>query len=113
MRLVTFVNALAFAVAATAASAQTPAAAPPTTSPLSIHLGDADFLIGGFLDATAIVRSTNVGSGIGTSFGSIPFGNTPAGNLSETRLSAQNSRLTLAVTSKVGRAALKGYLEAD
>src|SRR4249920_1538806 len=113
MKFVTYVNALAFALAATAVSAQTPTAAPPPTSPLSIHLGDADFLPGGFIDATAIVRSTNVGSGMGTSFGSIPFSNTAQGRLSETRLTAQNSRLSLQVTSKVGAVAVTGYVEAD
>lgn len=65
------------------------------------------------MDATAVMRSTNHGSGIGTSFGTIPFSNTPQGNLSETRFSTQNSRLTLQATSKVGKANLKGYLEAD
>jgi hypothetical protein len=65
------------------------------------------------MDATVINRSTNVGSGIGTSFGGIPFSNTSGGQLSETRFTAQNSRLTLTATSKVGSAALKGYLEAD
>jgi hypothetical protein len=93
------------------AFAQQPAPVP--TSPLTIHIGDSDFTIGGFMDATAIVRSTNHGSGIGTSFGTIPFDNTPQGSLSETRLSTQNSRLTLQATSKVGQASLKGYVEAD
>ena len=89
------------------------------TSPLAIHVGDADLLIGGFMDMTSITRSTNTGNGIGTSFGSIPFQTTtagapnPAGNLNETRFSAQNSRLTLQGTSKVGSASLKGYLEVD
>ena len=32
----------------------------------------------------------------------VSFGNTPQGNLSETRLSAQNSRITLQATSKIG-----------
>lgn len=90
-----------------------PQAGEPPSSPLAIHVGDADLLIGGFMDATVIWRSTNHGNGIGTSFGTIPFNNTPQGHLSETRLSAQNSRLTLQATSTVGRAALKGYLEAD
>lgn len=96
--------------------AQTPAPAPTPavpTSPLTIHVGNADLLIGGFLDAAAIVRSTTTGNGLGTAFGSIPFGNTVAGNLSETRFSAQNSRLSLMVTSQAGRAAMKGYVEAD
>jgi hypothetical protein len=102
---------------APAAAASAPAAEqdakPAPTSPLAIHVGDADLLIGGFMDATAIMRSTNHGSGIGTSFGTIPFSNTPQGNLSETRFSTQNSRLTLMATSKVGSANVKGYLEAD
>ena len=92
---------------------------PVPTTPLTIHLGDSDFLIGGFMDATSITRSTNTGAGIGSSFGSIPFTTTaggapnPTGNLGETRFSTQNSRLTLMATSKVGSARLKGYVEAD
>ncbi len=104
---------LALVLALAAAAAAQGQAPSPATSPLTIHLGDADFLIGGFLDATAIARSTNVGSGIGTSFASIPFANTAKGQLGETRFSAQNSRISLAVTSKVGGTAVKGYVEAD
>jgi hypothetical protein len=102
------------------ASAQTPAqpqapepAAPPPTSPLTIRLGDADFLIGGFLDAAAVFRSTNVGSGPATTFGTIPFANTPQGHLDETRLTAQGSRVNLLVTTKAGSADVKGFLEVD
>lgn len=83
------------------------------TSPLAIHVGDADLLIGGFMDATVIMRDTNTGNGIGTSFGTIPFDNTPQGNLNETKFSTQNSRITLQATSTIGGAAVKGYLEAD
>jgi hypothetical protein len=101
-------------VAPSSAESQKPETPPPApTSPLSIHIGDADLTIGGFMDATVITRSTNTGTGIGTSFGTIPFGNTPQGNLEETRFSAQNSRVTLQATSKVAHANLKGYLEAD
>jgi hypothetical protein len=90
-----------------------------STSPLAIHVGDADLLIGGFMDMTSITRSLNTGNGIGTNFSNFPFTTTatgapnPTGNLSETRFSAQNSRLTLQATSKVGSASVKGYLEAD
>jgi hypothetical protein len=111
------------ALAASSAMAQSsPDGAQPattTTSPLAIHVGDADLLIGGFMDATAIMRSTNTGNGIGTNFSNVPFTTTatgapnPAGNLSETRFSTQNSRLSLQATSKVGSASLKGYIEAD
>jgi hypothetical protein len=91
----------------------------PPSSPLAIHVGDADLLIGGFLDAMVVSRSTNTGNGIATNFGAIPFKTTtagaanPAGNLSETRFSAQNSRLTLQATSKWHDVGMKGYLEAD
>lgn len=117
------VVAAAVAVSAAPAVAQTQAPAPAApstpTSPLAIHVGDADLLIGGFLDAMVVSRSTATGNGIATSFGTIPFTTTangtpnPAGNLTETRFSAQNSRLSLQATSKVGSANLKGYLEVD
>jgi hypothetical protein len=92
--------------------AQTP------TSPLNIHIGDSDLLIGGFMDMTAIMRSTNTGNGLSTNFSNFPFtasGGVPTttGNMNETRFSAQNSRLSLQATSKVGAANLKGYVEAD
>src|SRR5262249_36137211 len=90
-----------------------------TTSPLEIHVGDADLLVGGFMDLTSITRSTNTGNGLGTNFSNFPFTTTtsgavnPVAKLSETRFSAQNSRLTLQATSKVGASSVKGYLEAD
>lgn len=90
--------------------------APPSgepAAPLFWRLGVARITPGGFLDFTTIFRTTNVGSGIGTSFGSIPFSNTPAGRLSQTQLTAQNSRLSLKVEVPVGRQAVTGYLEAD
>ncbi len=49
---------------------------------------------------TAVSRSTNPGSGIGTNFGSIPYGNTQAGSLTETRLSIQNSRIGARVDAR-------------
>jgi len=84
-----------------------------TAAPLSVQIGGAQFTPGGFLDLTSVFRTTNVGSGIGTSFGSIPFSNTAAGQLSEFRFSAQNSRLSLRVDSQPGGAKLTGYVEAD
>lgn len=87
--------------------------APAPASPLSVKIGGAQFTPGGFLDLTSVFRTTNVGSGIGTSFGSIPFSNTPAGQLSEFRFSAQNSRLSLRVDSHSGGSQLIGYVEAD
>lgn len=85
-----------------------------TPLPLSIRIGTADFTPGGFLDFTSIFRSTNVGSGIGTAFGAIPFSNTSQGRLSESRFSAQNSRLSLKATTKLSEQTnVTGYVEAD
>ena len=93
---------------------QAPAGAPTTeASPISFKIGTADFTPLGFMDFTAMWRSTNVGSGIGTSFGGIPFLSSVAGNLPETRFSAQNSRIGLKVDSDVLGAHVRGYLEAD
>ncbi|MGO9275817.1 MAG: hypothetical protein ACLQOO_37175 [Terriglobia bacterium] len=83
------------------------------SSPLSVGIGDFEFTPGGFMDFTTVYRTTDVGSGIGTSFGGIPYSGSAAGSLSETRLSMQNSRISLAVTGKTAGFDLKGYVEAD
>lgn len=85
----------------------------PKESPLSFRIGNTDFTPGGFADFTAVFRTTNVGSGIGTGFGSIPYSNTVQGHLTENRLSAQNSRLTLKVHGVYGANDVTGYVEAD
>ncbi len=82
-------------------------------SPLGIHLGDTTFTPLGFVDATFFTRSSNVGSGIGTNFGSIPLNNTRAGNLSEASFSTQNSRVGFRVDSSVLGVKILGYFEAD
>ncbi|HSM85707.1 MAG TPA: hypothetical protein VLT16_06125 [Candidatus Limnocylindrales bacterium] len=81
-------------------------------SPLSFRIGGAEFTPGGFMDLTGIFRSTNVGS-LGTNFFSIPYSNTAQGQLSETRFTAQNSRLAMKVTSKYRGNDVTGYLEMD
>ena len=84
-------------------------------SPLSFKIGSAEFTPGGFLDFTSIYRSTNVGSGIATAFGSIPFNNQlPQAGLSETRFSAKYSRLSLKVDTHLTEStSLTGYVETD
>ena len=82
-------------------------------SPLSVRIGSAEFTPGGWVDFTSIFRTTNVGSGIGTSFGSIPFSNATAGRLTETRFSPQNSRFNLKITAKPGNFNVTGFLETD
>ena len=82
---------------------------------LSFKIGSAEFTPGGFLDFTTLYRSTDVGSGIATAFGSIPFNNQlPQGGLSETRLSGQYSRLSLKVDTHLTESTtLTGYVETD
>jgi hypothetical protein len=83
-------------------------------SPLSFRIGGADFTPGGFLDLSTVWRSTNVGSGVATAFGSIPANNSPAGRLSEWRFSAYNSRLTLKITERPFKNVLAtAYFEND
>jgi hypothetical protein len=83
-------------------------------SPLYFEIGRAKFTPGGFVDATSFTRTTNLGSGIATSFGAGPFNNTTAGRLSEFHFSAQYSRLSLKVDAPVtDSTSLTGYVEAD
>ncbi len=82
-------------------------------SPLSFHIGGADFTPGGFMDFTSIFRSTNTGNPGGTNFFAIPFSNTVAGHLTEERFTATNSRISLKATSKFGKNDVTGYYEMD
>lgn len=86
---------------------------PGATSPLSFKIGIADFTPFGFLDFTSVYRNEATGSSIGSSFASVPYANGSTGQLSETKFSAQNSRVGLRVDSKVEDTKVLGYLETD
>jgi hypothetical protein len=94
-----------------ALSAQAVNEAPP--SPLQVRIGSATITPVGFMDLTAVFRSRDVGSSIGTNFGATPYSNTPLGNLSETRFSAQNSRVGARIDADVHGAHVIGYWESD
>src|SRR5262245_39047127 len=86
----------------------------------SIRVGPAELRVGGYLGLTGIFRSTNSGGNTGTSFATIPYKDTVAGNVNETRLSPQASRLSLRVDAEFpepNRAPLlhklSGYFEMD
>jgi hypothetical protein len=85
----------------------------PKESPLSFRIGGAEFTPGGFVDLTAFWRNTNPGTGYGTNFFSIPFHNTIPGQLSETRFTAENSRITLKVADNFKGNDVTGYYEMD
>ena len=84
----------------------------------ALDIGPARLRIGGYLGVTGIYRSTNSGGGTGTSFGSIPYVDTVQGNVSETRLSAQSSRISIRVDAEFPEPEtrfrkLSGYFEMD
>jgi hypothetical protein len=83
------------------------------SSPLAFRIGIADFTPFGFMDFTGVYRNENTGSAIGSSFGSVPYSNGSTGQLSETKFSAQNSRVGLRIDSTVGDTKVLGYLETD
>jgi len=82
-------------------------------SPLQFRVGETYITPIGFMDFTGVVRSKNNGGSIGTSFGSIAYGNIYQTNLSEFRLSMQNSRVGARFDAMVKGAHVMGYLEAD
>ncbi len=82
-------------------------------SPLSFRIGSAYLTPIGFMDFITENRSTNAGGGTGSNFGSVPYRNVSAGRLSESRFSAQNSRIGLRVDAMVKDALVLGYLESD
>ncbi len=82
-------------------------------APLQIQIGDTTIMPVGFMDATAVWRDKNAGSGIGSNFSSIPFNNTTAGKLGEFRFSPQNSRLGFRVDGNWKGAHFIGYNEFD
>ncbi len=82
----------------------------------AIGVGPAQLRIGGYLGVTGIFRSTNSGGGPGTNFATIPYEDTLAGNVSETRLTAQSSRISIRVDAPFPEARfrnLSGYFEMD
>jgi hypothetical protein len=84
----------------------------------ALDVGPARLRIGGYLGVTGIFRSTNSGGGVGTSFASIPYDDTVQGNVSEARLSAQSSRISIRVDADFPEPEtrfrrLSGYFEMD
>ncbi len=83
-------------------------------SPLQFHIGSASIIPIGFMDFTSEFRTKDNGSGIGTNFGSIPYGTSSfQSNLSEFRFSMQNSRIGFRVDANVKGAHVIGYMESD
>ena len=102
-----------FSAALTASAANPPKDKSEETSPLQLRVGSAYITPVGFMDFTSVWRSSDGGSGIGTNFAGIPYGNIFQNNLSEFRLSMQNSRIGFRVDAMVHDAHVIGYMESD
>jgi hypothetical protein len=85
-----------------------------TDAPLQLKIGSATLIPIGFLDFTGVWRNHDGGSGIGTNFAGIPYGNNIyQTNLSEFRFSMQNSRIGFRFDADVKKTHVIGYMEAD
>jgi hypothetical protein len=89
-------------------------AAPDTNAvPPYLRLGSVCIVPIGFMDFTPFWRDKNAGSSMGSNFGSVPYNNTPNGNLSEFHMSLQNSRLGFRVDGDWKGTHFIGYNEFD
>ncbi len=89
-------------------------AAPDTNAvPPYLRLGSVCIVPVGFMDFTPFWRDKNAASSMGSNFGSVPYNNTPAGNLSEFHMSLQNSRLGFRVDGDWKGTHFIGYNEFD
>lgn len=80
----------------------------------TIRVGNVTLTLGGFIDLSGVVRSSNLTSGLSTGFNSIPFPNSANSHSSETRFSAQHSRLSLLVNGRISPTVnVAAYFEGD
>jgi hypothetical protein len=68
---------------------------------------------GGFIAAETVFRNRATSGDINTPFTGIPFAAADLAHVTENAFTARQSRLTMLVQSKVGSAALTGYVEGD
>ena len=101
---------LLLVLSASPAGAQTSSAPPGQVNPTqevaaetpagpAIVAGATEIRIGGYLGLNGIYRSTASGGGAGTSYATIPYDGSVTGNVSEARMSAQASRLSIRVNA--------------
>lgn len=94
-------------------SSQAPATDDTKTSPLRFRIGAVDITPVGFVDLITVMRDRNLGSGIGSNYGGVPYNNTVAGNLRENQVSSQHSRLGARFDTMVKGWKVIGYVESD
>lgn len=79
----------------------------------SFQFDNAVLEIGGFVDFENIFRTTNTQNNIATAFGSIPFSDTPQGQVTEFRSTAQYSRFDVKFHGNFEGNKITAYLETD
>jgi hypothetical protein len=100
--------------ASTAMAADVPHGAEPMFRKAAITVGGFEITPVGYISLATVTRSTNTGNNLSTNFGAIPYTNTISGNLGETRVSAQATRLGLRAHSAVNSwLDIVGYFEGD
>ena len=103
---------------APASTVPPPAAAPAGAATMPrkaavLEVGGFEIAPVGYIALTGVSRNTNTGNATTTNFGAIPFDNTIGGNMTETRMSAQNSVFGLRAHGNVRGVDLTGYFEGD
>lgn len=91
----------------------TPGPAPMPRKAAAFEVGGFEIAPVGYIALTGVSRNTNTGNATTTNFGAIPFNNTVGGNMTETRLSAQNTLLGLRAHGNIRGVDLTGYFEGD
>jgi hypothetical protein len=81
--------------------------------PAYLRLGSVCIVPIGFMDLTPFWRDKNAASSMGSNFGSVPYNNAAAGNLSEFHFSQQNSRVGFRIDGNWKGAHFIGYNEFD
>ena len=81
----------------------------------ALAIGPARIRFGGYLGVIGLFRSTNSGGAAATQFATTPYPDTVEGNVSEARLTAETSRLSIRVDAAPlpGHSELAGYFEMD
>jgi hypothetical protein len=81
--------------------------------PAYLRMGSVCVVPIGFMDLTPFWRDKNAASSMGSNFGSVPYNNTVAGNLSEFHFSQQNSRIGFRIDGDWMGTHFIGYNEFD
>lgn len=92
------------------AEAQTPLEQPP---PATVGNDRFSLKAGGFVEATAMLRTRNQNADVGETFGNVPLDGTANSALSSFRMSSRYSRLSLLAKAQTDRVTATGYFEGD